>query len=428
MLPVPLLDITRSTMALNTLLRALVVLLFSQASMALLAQLDRRLDALQAIQQGDMLLRLGNSEQAYIQYTNAIQTDPALADGYMKRASLLERTGRYLEARTDIDKALGLNPMSSYILDRRAKLNILLSDYKGAEQDMAQARYLAPYDDALRKGQVDEWLDMGRADKALQELDTLIRKEPGDTKLLLKRGFIQLELAELDSATATAAAILRKENSPLAWDLLGLIRLQQGDARGALAAFDTAIVRSPGLAVTWYNRSMAKRALGDQEGALRDLDEAIARGQDRSHFHYNRALLRKELGDLEGALSDYDAVLKEAPQEVDALFNRAFTLKLLGDQNAAMWDAEEALRLDPNDAQAWNLKGDLHLLFGEYPEAVLHYGRAIGLSPDAAVHHYDRGLAYVMSYQLLQGCDDLRRAVDLGLEKATEAYRNFCSF
>jgi tetratricopeptide (TPR) repeat protein len=93
-----------------------------------------------------------------------------------------------------------------------------------------------------------------------------------------------------------------------------------------------------------------------------------------------------------------------------------------------MWDAEEALRLDPNDALAWNLKGDLHLLFGEFPEAILHYERAIGLSPDAAAHHYDRGMAYLMSYQLLQGCDDLRRAMDLGLEKATEAYRNFCSF
>ncbi|MCU0320384.1 MAG: hypothetical protein MUE88_09965, partial [Flavobacteriales bacterium] len=130
--------------------------------MALHAQLDRRLEALQAIQQGDMLLRLGNSEQAYILYTNAIQMDPALADGYMKRASLLQRTGRYLEARSDIDKALGLNPMSSYILDRRAKLNILLSDYKGAEQDMQQARFLAPYDDLLRKARVDEWLAIER--------------------------------------------------------------------------------------------------------------------------------------------------------------------------------------------------------------------------------------------------------------------------
>jgi tetratricopeptide (TPR) repeat protein len=415
-------------MAPNSLLRPLVLLLFALASVALHAQLDRRLEALQAIQQGDMLLRLGNSEQAYILYTNAIQMDPALADGYMKRASLLQRTGRYLEARSDIDKALGLNPMSSYILDRRAKLNILLSDYKGAEQDMQQARFLAPYDDLLRKARVDEWLAIERPDMALRELDTLLQKEPNDAQFMVKRGFIHLELSALDSAQATAEAVLRKAPSALAWDLLGLVRLQRGDARGALAAFDTAIVRSPGTAVTWYNRSVAKRALGDQQGALRDLDEAIARGQDRSHFHFNRALVRKELGDLEGALADYDAVLKGSPQEVDALFNRAFTLKLLGDQNAAMWDAEEALRLDPNDALAWNLKGDLHLLFGEFPEAILHYERAIGLSPDAAAHHYDRGMAYLMSYQLLQGCDDLRRAMDLGLEKATEAYRNFCSF
>lgn len=416
------------TMAPKSLLRPLVVLIHVLASMTLQAQLDRRLEALQAVQQGDLQLRLGNSEQAYILYTNAIQQDPALADGYMKRASLLQRTGRYLEARSDIDKALALNPMSSYILDRRAKLNILMSDHKGAELDMERARYLAPYDELLRRAQVDEWVDMGRPDKALQELDTLLTMEPGDTTLLLKRGFLLLELDDQAEARAIALQVLRSAPSALVHDLLGLLALKQGDANAALEAFNAAIERAPGMAVTWYNRSLARRALGDHEGAVQDLDQAIAKGRDRTRFHYNRALLRKELGDLEGALADYDAVLKASPDEVDALFNRAFTLKLLGDQNAAMWDAEEALRLDPNDASAWNLKGDLHLLFGEYPEAILHYGRAINLAPDAAVHHYDRGLAYLMSYQLLQGCDDLRRSVDMGLEQGIEAYRNFCSF
>jgi tetratricopeptide (TPR) repeat protein len=95
------------------------------------AQLNNRLDAIQAIQQGDMQLRLGNSEQALLAYTNAIQMDMGFADAYMKRAALLSRLGQYTQAMADLDRALELNPYSEHIFDRRAKVKLLMNDSKG---------------------------------------------------------------------------------------------------------------------------------------------------------------------------------------------------------------------------------------------------------------------------------------------------------
>ena len=60
------------------------------------AQVNNRLDAIHAIQLGDNLLRLGNSEQALLAYTNAIKMDITFADTYMKRATLLSRLGQNL--------------------------------------------------------------------------------------------------------------------------------------------------------------------------------------------------------------------------------------------------------------------------------------------------------------------------------------------
>ncbi|MDQ3102054.1 MAG: tetratricopeptide repeat protein, partial [Bacteroidota bacterium] len=187
------------------------------------AQVDNRLDANYVIQQGDVALRMGNSEKAYEHYTNAIQMDPAFAEAYMKRASLLMRTGRYNEALQDLDQAYHYNPQSGYVLDQRSKVRLLMSDHKGAELDVVAAQELAPYDELLRRERIDRWLDLGRPDRALSDLDSLLVKHPNDTMLHLKKGFIHLQAESLDSALATAEKVLSlNDRSALAHDLRGL--------------------------------------------------------------------------------------------------------------------------------------------------------------------------------------------------------------
>lgn len=104
-----------------------------------IGQLNNRLDAIQSIQQGDIQLRLGNSEQALLAYTNAIQMDMGFADAYMKRASLLSRMGQQAQAMADLDRALELNPYSEHIFDRRAKVKFLMNDIKGSLGEWDQA-------------------------------------------------------------------------------------------------------------------------------------------------------------------------------------------------------------------------------------------------------------------------------------------------
>ena len=390
-----------------------------------LGQQNIRLDAIQLLQKGDLALRLGNSEEAYLHYTNAIQLDRSFADAYMKRANLLTRTGRYNEALQDIDVAYDLNPMSEYIIDSRAKLQNLMSEYKDGV-------LLATPDDyavAMRLDRIDAWIDAGRPDTALVELDSLIIEHPHDTLLHLKKGFIHYGLGATDSAMASAdRALSLNVRSPYAHDLRGLALMQEGRYQEAVAAFTAAITAWPSFEMAYFNRATAYRMLGMTDAALHDMDTAMKFGQDKVHFLANRALIHKEMGHLEKAEADYTAALEVDSLSADLHFNRSFARKHLGDRAGAMRDAEAALGLNQSDPKAWNMKGDLHTLFGEYMEAIEHYSRAIGLSPDSAVDHYDRGMAYLMSYRLLQGCDDLRRAHELGLPQATEAMGYFCNF
>ena len=362
-------------------------------------------------------------------YTNAIQMDRSFADAYMKRADLYERLGRYTEAMADMEQALHYNPMSGYIHDRRQKLQIMISDPQGMDAGSIASQDLAPYEEILRREKIDRWLMEESPQNALAELDTLLLTAPNDTTLILKKGFIHLATNDLDSAMAVTDRVLElNPNSALAHDLRGLTFMRSGEPENAIAEFSAAITVWPEFAWAYYNRGVAYRSIGMNDAALVDLDKAMDLGREHIDLLYNRALAHKASGDLRSAEADYTAALAIDPLAVDLLYNRSFTRKHLGDRMGAMRDAEAALGLNTSDPMSWNQKGDLHLLFGEYLEAIEHYSRAINLDPNAAEHYYDRGLARMMSHQLIEGCRDLERSQELGLPEATTALEYFCAF
>ena len=74
------------------------------------------------------------------------------------------------------------------------------------------------------------------------------------------------------------------------------------------------------------------------------------------------------------------------------------------------------------------MKGNLHMLYGEFIEAIECFDRGLSLDQGHQNALYNRGLAYHMRYDPLRGCDDLRRSADLGSEQARDAMRYFCAF
>jgi tetratricopeptide (TPR) repeat protein len=126
-------------------------------------------------------------------------------------------------------------------------------------------------------------------------------------------------------------------------------------------------------------------------------------------------------------LEDYNQALNADSLFTSALFNRAFTFKLMGDFNQALSDANRIVEIDPETPEHWNLKGNIHLLFGDYYDAVAAYNQAIDLRPDYSEALFNRGLANLMSYAISAGCSDLRASLYAGYERAEEYMELFCS-
>ncbi len=70
----------------------------------------------------------------------------------------------------------------------------------------------------------------------------------------------------------TPIAIVKKADD---YFLEGEIKYQEGDYKGAIAAYDQAINLDDNYAYAYYNRGIARQKLGDNLGAIRDYSEAI---------------------------------------------------------------------------------------------------------------------------------------------------------
>jgi tetratricopeptide (TPR) repeat protein len=210
---------------------------------------------------------------------------------------------------------------------------------------------------------------------------------------------------------------------------LGIARIRQGDAVGALAAFDEAKRCDPGYAEVWNNSGLVRRmlgrlteavadfdqalairpaypealnnrgrtlqAMGDEAGALADFDRALA--CDRSPFTasilHNRGMLRHARGEQSGALADFDRALEINPEQICTRLQRALTRKEAGDLEGALGDVEAALAVSEGDASAYHCRGGIRALQNDFRGAVADYDRALAFEPENVCFYVSRGNA-----------------------------------
>ena len=368
----------------------------------------------------DNLFRQGDYLEALNQLDLAVQAAPQNPETYLHRAMMRYRLGMKTEADQDIEFVTRLNPVAT--------------DLFGINGPKAQLDLLAfyPEDMYLELG----WIDLMNNYEAILFDWYNYKTVLDDDKTNSQKAITHLSNV-LDAITQKDWNIAEKEimnlglvtdKKSILFDLKGIIAIGKNAPVQAASYFRKAIQANTNNALAWSNLSSIQRQNESLEIALESSNKAIKLLPTLSTAYFNRALIYKELGNLEAALKDYSsAIAIEGFYPLYTLFNRALIFKKLGKLTAAVNDLDYLIQLAPEEAMPYKVRGNIHLLSGSYDLAINDFTKAILKDDDLAEAYFNRGIAYLLNYNVLPACVDFEKSADKGYKRGTEKQIYFCS-
>jgi tetratricopeptide (TPR) repeat protein len=191
-----------------------------------------------------------------------------------------------------------------------------------------------------------------------------------------------------DAETLWSYTLQRDPNSWLAYNNLGVVRLEQARWEDAIAAFTSAAQLKPDYAVAQSNWGDALARLHRLPEAIVHDETALRLDPDSVEAHYNLANALVQSGRAPDAVPHYDAALRLAPASVDAHYNLANTLLQLERWDDAAAHFRAALVIQPRSLESRLGLGNALAAGGHLPEAVQEFQQAVADQPQSVDARY----------------------------------------
>jgi len=238
-----------------------------------------------------------------------------------------------------------------------------------------------------------DYLDSTILRDALTDFDLALKIDPAFTEAYHNRGITKENLNQLEAAIEDYSKAL--EIDPKLHKLYssrGVAKGKMGRLEEAIEDFNKGLEVEPQNPEAYSNRGFAKVQLDRIEEGIKDYDKAIEINPVAEEAIYNRALAHFQLKQYEKALADYNRLLQISPNHTDGIRNRAFNLYTMKRWEAAIADYDYLLQNNPNDYTSY----------------------------------YYRGISRIEAGQKAQGCTDLQRSAQFGLDAAKQALVQYC--
>ena len=176
--------------------------------------------------------------------------------------------------------------------------------------------------------------------------------------------------------------------------LLGVVALQQGNARRAVELISRAIALNPRVAPYHANLAEAYRLLGQYQAAANCCRTALRLQPNFAGAGNNLGLSLHALGQARAAIEQYRETLRLQPDFAMAHNNLAIALRSEGEKAAAVVHFRAALRFAPSLAEAHSNLGQLLFEEGQLDDALVHCREAVRYRPDFPEAHTNLGIVY----------------------------------
>ncbi|MGP8153538.1 MAG: tetratricopeptide repeat protein [Smithella sp.] len=198
--------------------------------------------------------------------------------------------------------------------------------------------------------------------------------------------------------------------------------VKKGRIEEAIDHYNKAIRLTPEYAEAYYDRGIAYTKLGQYQMAINDFSKAIhLKPKDAHTYYYNRGIAYDKFGQYQMAIEDFNNAIRLKEDYANAYNSRGAIYTKFGQYQMAIEDYNKAIRLKPNDADAYNNRGIIYTKFGQYQMAIEDFNNAIRLKSDDADTYFNRGFVYFNQGNIISGCNDAKKACELGNCKILEA-------
>lgn len=331
-----------------------------------------------------------------------IEKFPAFADGYKLRGEVKEKLDKPLEALTDFNIAVALNPESPEILLNRALLAFKLKRFDLAKPDFRKILHF--------QGTETNTVYFRQSNN--EGVDNIMTVQSNiHDQVYNYLGLINYELNDLDSAIYNFnSAIAINGRQPDYYAHRGLANLKAGETQKASQDFYFALRLNPDHSVSKNNLSTIKRKEGNVAEAEKLLREAKLANAKAQQHHSGLALLQMESGQYAEAILNFDTAILIDPKDGELLVSRGLAKEKLNDLSGAMRDYSRAIQLDDQWPKAWFVQGNIFLKRNQLPEALENYTMAISLDENYALAYHNRAIANMRLGNKKNACEDILNA------------------
>lgn len=190
--------------------------------------------------------------------------------------------------------------------------------------------------------------------------------------------------------------------------------------------FNELLSKKPDSPQAWMETFYILRAINMKDQLHIPLQQCVQAFPDYVTAHYELGVIYMENEKNDQAMECFQKCVRINPKFKEA-FNNIGSIYMQENETAKAIDAfDKALAINNKFSKAWNNRGFAKYLSGKFTEALADFNQAIAIDAEYGHAFYGRGLTRIELNDKKGGCEDLERALELGLGGARAALAMYC--
>jgi putative PEP-CTERM system TPR-repeat lipoprotein len=354
-----------------------------------------------------------NQAQGYLR--RALKQAPNLPNAQRMLAATYLRLGTPARALEVLQQPLSSDAQNPQLLALAGEAYLATGDFPKAAQYLAQATAMEPKNAAVRTRLGQVRFAEGDTEAAIRDLQAASAMDPKASSADLTLIANLFRQKKYDEALTAINRLQQKQpDSPLVYNLKGVVYLSKRDVPAARANFEKAVQIQSNYLPAIGNLAQLDRLEKKPDVARKRFETVLEKEPKNEQALLGYASLLQSLG---GEPGEIESLLKKAvtasPQSIDARLALVNFYLRKGDGKLALASAQEADAAIPNDPRTLQLLGQVQQATGDATLAVDTFNKLVAAQPGTAAPLLRLAQALVAAKDYDKAIEKLREALKI---------------